>query len=62
MSKKEAFDLIKSLNNTEINDNLFKVDRVETSEEKAARMEEIKLYTEWKNQREENNKLLKLVK
>ena len=62
MSKKEVFDLIKSLNNTEINDNLFKVDRVETSEEKAARMEEIKLYTEWKNQREENNKLLKLVK
>lgn len=69
MSKKEAIDLIKSLNNTEINDTLFKVDKVETPEEKAAYNKEVKLYTEFKNNFEafvqwqiENNKLLKLVK
>ena len=69
MSKKEAIDLIKSLNNTEINDTLFKVDKVKTPEEKSAYNKEVKVYTEFKNNFEafvqwqiESDKLLKLVK
>ena len=52
MSKKEALELLKSFNNTEINDGLFLVEKIETPEEREVRLADVKLFTIWKRERE----------
>ena len=51
MSQKEAVELIKSFNKTEINDSLSLVESLESSEEREARMEDIRAFTLWKEER-----------